>query len=391
MDNSEALLIGGTSVIIPGQMAYVKLPAEVIRNYVDSRFPMLAKCPDADFVKGYDHRWARGHDIIFDVSRTMMDSGPLSALKQTGHILATDFPTKAGIPIPGLSGSGFGQWLVDASIPKGYLSIHWADGCLGFLSIAEGSSDLIQAIHGTLVMNAVTFFDTFIEGGAEIALAAAARSAWGLALFNPAIAGYIGGIESILAGIISTYKSLSFYVNPLTFFGSAGTSALIGFGLSYGLAKESLSDATLAGLRSGAIGAFFSLSPVFGYGALAGFVAYKLGGKLAAIHNSSQRVLLNINQESIDQLLDEMCRGNIHLANFIDRAEINVSLADNSVVLPTQVEALVDIIQLLSERVPTLDSHISVFPERNIELMSRSRTLQDDSPVLVDWYHHVLA
>jgi hypothetical protein len=193
------------------------------------------------------------------------------------------------------------------------------------------------------------------------------------------------------AGIISAYQTFSVYIDPLTFFGSAGTSALIGFGLSYGLAKESLSDATLDGLRSGAVGAFFSLSPVFGYGALAGFVAYKLGGKLAAIHNSSQRVLLNINEEAFDLLLDEMCRGNIQLADFIDRAEINVSLADNSVVLPTQVEALVDKIQLLSERVTTLDSHISVLPERNIEIVSRSRTLQDDSPVLVDWYHHVFA
>lgn len=390
MDNSEQLLMGGTAIIVPGQMAYVKLPHAVIRNYVESKFPLLKNCPDADFIRGRGHRWKGGHDLFVDVPRTMMDSGPLSAFKQAGHILATDFPTKAGIPIPGLSGSGFGQWLVDAGIPKGLLSIHLADGCLGFLAIAEGSSDLLQAIHGTLVMNADTFFDTFVEGGIEIALAVAARSAWTLEAFNPVFV-MVGAVEKIIAGIISAYQTFSVYINPLTFFGSAGTSALIGFGLSYGLAKKSLSEATLDGLRSGAVGAFFSLSPVFGYGALAGFVAYKLGGKLAAIHNSSQRVLLNINEEAFDQLLDEMCRGNIYLADFIDRAEINVSLVDNSVVLPTQVETLVDNTQVLSERVPTLDSHITALPERNTEIVSRSRTLQADSPILVDWYRHVLA
>lgn len=390
MDNSDQLLMGGTAIIVPGQMAYVKLPAEVIRNYVDSRFPMLAKCPDADFIKGYDHRWIGGHDLFVDVPRTMIDSGPLSALKQTGHILATDFPTKAGIPIPGLSGSGFGQWLVDAGIPKGYLSIHWADGCLGFLSIAEGSSDLIQAIHGTLVMNVDTFFDTFVEGGIEIALAVAARSAWTLAAFNPVFA-VVGAVENIVAGIISAYQTFSVYIDPLTFFGSAGTSALIGFGLSYGLAKESLSDATLDGLRSGAVGAFFSLSPVFGYGALAGFVAYKLGGKLAKMHNTSLRVLLKIDENAYDQLLEEMCRGNIHLGEFLSRAEINISLVENSVVLPTQSDIFDDKTQLLPESMPLLDSDVRIIPGNNEYLAVRAKIIPDDSQILSDWYRNALA
>ncbi|MGB4599995.1 MAG: hypothetical protein WBI04_08515 [Trichlorobacter sp.] len=389
MDNSEQLLMGGTAIIVPGQMAYIKLPADVIRNYVDSRFPMLAKCPDADFIRGYDHRWIGGHDLFVDVPRTMMDSGPLSALKQTGHILATDFPTKAGIPIPGLSGSGFGQWLVDAGIPKGYLSIHWADGCLGFLSIAEGSSDLLQAIHGTLVMNADTFFDTFVEGGIEIALAVAARSAWTLAAFNPVFA-VVGAVENIIAGIISAYHTFSVYIDPLTFFGSAGTSALIGFGLSYGLAKESLSDATLDGLRSGAVGAFFSLSPVFGYGALAGFVAYRLGGKLAKIHNSSMRVLLKIDENAYDQLLEEMCRGNIHLGEFLYRAEIYISLVDNSAVLTTQSDILDDKTQMLPDSIPALNSNMRSLPEKNEKLISKLRSLPDDSLILSDWYRKVL-
>lgn len=389
MDNSEQLLMGGTAIIVPGQMAYVELPHAVIRNYVDSKFPLLKNCPDADFIKGYGHRWKGGHDLLVDVPRTMMESGPLSALKQTGHILATDFPTKAGIPIPGLSGSGFGQWLVDAGIPKGYLSIHWADGCLGFLSIAEGSSDLLQAIHGTLVMNADTFFDTFVEGGIEIALAVVARSAWALSAFNPVFA-VIGAVENIIAGIISTYQTFSVYIDPLTFFGSAGTSALIGFGLSYGLAKESLSDATLDGVRSGAVGAFFSLSPAFGYGALAGFVAYKLGGKLAKVHNTSLRVLLKIDENAYDQLLEEMCRGNIHLGEFLNRAEINISLVDNSVVLPTQSDIFDDKTQILPESIPLLDSDVRTIPGKNEYLTVRSKILPDDSRILSDWYRNAL-
>lgn len=390
MDNSEQLLMGGTAIIVPGQMAYVKLPADVIRNYVDSKFSTLAKCPDADFIRGYDHRWKGGHDLFFDLHRTMMDSGPLNALKQAGHILATDLPTKAGIPIPGLSGSGFGQWLVDAGIPKGYLSIHWADGCLGFLSIAEGSTDLIQAINGTLVMNTSTFFDTFVEGGIEIALAVAARTAWALSSFNPIFA-VVGAVENVLAGIISTYQTLSVYIDPLTFFGSAGTSALIGFGLSYGLAGESLSSASIDGIRSGAVGAFFSLSPVFGYGALAGFVSFKLGGKLAKTHNSSMRVLLKINENTYDRLLDEMCRGNIHLSDFLDRAETRITLVEATPTLSTQSDILNDKSQILPDHLNSLDSDVFGLRDKKEHYVLNSRTLLDDSPILSDWYRNALS
>lgn len=389
MDNSQQLLMGGTSIIVPGQMAYIQLPASVIRNYVDNCFPALAKCPDADFVKGYDHRWIGGHDLFVDIPRTLIDSGPVSALKQTGHILATDFPTKAGIPIPGLSGSGFGQWLVDAGIPKGFLNVHPADGCLGILTIAEGSSDLFQAIHGTLVMNADTFFDTFVEGGVEIALSMALKSACTLSAFNPAFA-LLGAAENIIAGIISAYQTFSIYIDPLTFFGSAGTSALIGFGLSYGLAKESLSDATLDGVRSGAVGAFFALSPAFGCGALAGFVSFKLGMKLAEKHNSTIRTLLTIDESVYALLLDEMCKGIIHLAEFLNRAEINFVFEDNSTVLQAESEALDSKFQVLPDCNNLLNSDSSVMAENIEQLMVNMRTLPDDSPVLSDWYRKVL-
>lgn len=385
MDTSESLLLGGTAIIVPGQMAYVELPADVIRNYVDSKFPMLAKCPDADFIKGYDHRWMGGHDLLLDVPRTMVKNGPLDAIKHAGHILMTDLPTKAGIPIPGLSGPGFGQWLVDAGIPKGYLSVHWADGCLGFLSIAEGSTDLYQAIHGTLVMNIDTFFDTFVEGGVEIVLAVAASSAG----FTPWLV-VAGGVENLLAGIISTYQTLSVYIDPLVFFGSAGTSTLIGFGLSYGLARNSLGDASLDGVRSGAVGAFFSLSPAFGYAALAGFVSFKMGKKLAENHNTFMRVLYKIDDDAYQLLLDEMCRGNIHLAEFLERAEIHITLVDYISTLPALSVVLNDETQILPDGLYTLQSIERTLPDKVNLLRTNIRTLPDDSPILTDWYRQVL-
>lgn len=390
MDTSESLLMGGTAVIVPGQMAYVKLPADVIRNYVDSKFPALAHCPDADFIKGYGHRWMGGHDLLIDVPRTMVTEGPLSAIKQAGHILFTDLPTKDGIPIPLLSKSGFGQWLHDIGIDKGYMKIHLADGGCGILTMTEGTTDLLQAISGTLAMNTGTFFDTFAEGSLEIALAVAAENTWGLAAFNPLVAGYLGGIENILAGIISGYQALSVYVDPLDLFGSAGTSALIGFGLSYNLTSESLCDASLDGIRSGAVGAFYSLSSAFGYGALAGFVSFKLGRTLAKAHNSSIRVRLKIDENAYHQLLDEMCKGNIHLAGFLARAEASISLVDNAPTLSTQPDILDDNIQILPDNFHVLDSHVNVLPEKNEKLRGSVETLPDDNPILSDWYRITL-
>jgi hypothetical protein len=385
MDNSEQFLMGGTAVIVPGQMLYVKLPAEAIRNFADRTFSQSAKCPDADFMKGYGHRWAGGHDLLVDVPRTLVESGPLRSIKHAGHIVLTDLPTKAGIPIPGFSGSGFGQWLVDAGIPKGYLSVHWADGCLGFLSIAEGSTDLIQAINGTLVMNSGTFYDTFGEGGIEIFLSVALKSA----SFNPAFAMF-GAAENILAGIISTYKTISVYVDPLDFFGSAGMSALIGFGLSYGLAGKSLSGASIEGVRSGVVGAFFSLSPMFGFGAMAGFVSFKLGRALAEKHNASMNGLLKIDENAYNLLLDEMCKGNVHLADFLDRSEYRITFLDATSTLPTQSDILKDKIQILPDSLNSLDSDSCCFREKSKHLKMDLKTLPDERLVLSDRYRTVL-
>ncbi len=381
MDTTESLLMGGTAIIVPGQMAYMKLPADFIRNYVDSKFPMLAHCPDADFIKGYGHRWMGGHDLLIDVPRTLMNGGPLDAIKHAGHIILTDFPTKAGIPIPGLSGNGLGRWLVEAGIPKGWLNIHWADGCFGLLAIPEGSLDLIQAFQGSLIMNAETFFDTFVEGGVELAVA----------LNTASLPIAFSAIENILAGVFSVYHTVSVYVDPLDFFGSAGTSALIGFGLAYGLADGSLSEASINGLRGGAVGSFLTLSPAFGYGVLAGFVSFKLGRSLAKKHNLSMRGLLNVDANAFNQLINEMCLGNIHLAEFIDRAETRIILVDNASTLSTQPFVFEDISQILPDSEHSLDSNESTLPEKIDQLMTNMNTISDDNQILTDWYSKVLS
>lgn len=394
-DTSQSMLMGGTTITVPGQMAYLELPADVIRGAVESSvekvFPNLAKNLDADLMPGrtvsggFGHRWEYGHDLFADIPRTMMDHGPLRALKQAAHIILTDMPTKAGIPIPGLSGQGMGQWLVDAGIPKGYLSFHWADGSLGVLAISEGSSDLMQAIHGSLEMNPATFFDTFGEGGVEIALALAAKSAWGLAAFNPAFV-IVGGLENIVAGIVSAYQTVSVYVDPLDFFGSAGTSALIGFGLAYGLAGESLNDASIDSVRSGSVGAFFSLSPAFGCGALAGFISFRMGRKLAKIHNSSIRVLLTVDENAYLQLLDELCKGNVHLKDFLDRAEPQITFIDTAATISDESHIFNSNVQFLSDKCLNLNSEVTILSDKTAQFKSNIKVLPDDSPILADWY-----
>lgn len=376
MDTSQSSLITGSAIIVPGQVAYVKLPADVVLKWVDKKFSLFSECLDADFIKGGGHRWKGGHDLLVDVPRTFMEHGPIRAFKHAAHVVLTDLPTKAGIPIPGLSGSSnLGQWLRDdVGIHKGYLTMHWADTGVGFLAIAEGATDISQALNDTLPMNEMVFFDTFIEGSFESAFPFVQHwlipaSAFGINNFNPVFIA-AAGVENILAGIISTYQTVSVYVDPLVFFGSAGTSALIGFGLAYGVAVESLSEASINGIRSGAVGAFYSLSPAFGYGALAGFVSYKLGGKLADIHNKSTQAILEIDDKAYELLLDALCKGNVHLTEFLDRAETHITFIDNAATLSTNSNLLNTGVKTLTDQHIQLNYEAKTLGESTMHLKS---------------------
>lgn len=284
MSPSDILEVSVKSAVGSAQYAYIHIPADVLRNTVDGLFPSLAKNAAADAVSGFGHRWVHGHDLITDIVPQFFRH-PFHAAKQAGHILLTDFPTKAGIPIPGFSQSGLGSLLVDIGIPKGYLSLNMMDTGIVLLAIGEGSCDLISAMSGNVPMDAWTAFDTFGEGGIELAL--------GYSTQNPLLIG--AGIENILAGCVSTLKTFTDYVDPVSFFGHSMTAAILGAGFSYALnrkkAKGILGRIVLGTLaRSTLLGALSSASGYFTAGAFLGFTAMQIG-KLMAAHAQKEQVL----------------------------------------------------------------------------------------------------
>lgn len=279
---------------IPGNLAYYKIPTNMLRSSVDSLFPVLAKCREADYLSGAYHRFRGGHDLIVDIAKTMQDKGFAPALRQVGHITLTDFPTKAGIPIPGFSGTGIGKHLADLGIGKGWLCVNMSDASVGVLAIAESSSDLLQAFSGQLDMNVWTFFDTFVEGGVEIAIACHTE--------NPML--LCAGIENVLAGIIATGKALEeylkpFYVDPVMFLGRTFCTGIIGFAISALILKKEADTSLLNAMKSGAVSALFVLSPTFAYGSMAAFAIIGFGEYLAKLNTESVNSCLYWDQAAV--------------------------------------------------------------------------------------------
>ena len=266
---------------IAGIAVYGKIPAAPLRQYVDDVFSAFATCPRADIAPfGAYHRYRIGHDLLLDVPQTFRELGIRDGFHHAGHIVLTDFPTKAGIPIPGFSEGALGQLLVDCGVPKGWLSINIADGAIGFLAVAEGSSDLISALDGGLHMSHAVFFDTFVEGGLEVCL--------GAAIENPIIV--LGGLENLAAGCASTWHSFVIDLSPLDFFGHALGSAIIGALLGFLLADPRDQDVRtritlMNSVRGAAVGGLFSITTAFGFGALLGLAFTNLGKTLAKQHD----------------------------------------------------------------------------------------------------------
>lgn len=370
-----------TSVIVlPGRMVYMEIPAEQIRKFVDSLLPGLAKNPLADIATGWGHRHNAGHDLLIDVSKTIMEHGPWQGIRQAGHILLTDFPTKHGIPIPGFSKPGLGQYVEQLGVDWRWMQINLPDAGIGYLAIADGSNDLALALCGSLEMDWGTFFDTFVEGGAEI----------GFALFhqNPLL--LAAGIENVMAGLGATWNTLSHYVDPLDFFGSAGTSSLIGFCLASGLAGENLSDSGKDAIRSGAIGSLYCLSPAFGYGALAGFTAYRLGSALAENHNKAMNACLSINERSYGMLVEEICRENIPVKEMLERALPILTLSDDAPQILTQACTLTSTTRTLPDSVPIFQTNTVILTNDAPTIATKAPTLLDDPPILSDVYRAAL-
>ncbi len=242
-----------------GKAAYVKIPAETIRHFWDGLFPALSKNEIADCLAGANHRWKAGHDLILDVGKTLKKNGVKDAAKQAGHIIFTDFTTKAGIPIPLLSESGLGKLLVELGISPKWMCLNIMDSAVGVLCVADGYFDLVAAFSGNMQMNFETFCHTFGQGAVELV--------GGFSTQNPLLV--IAGGEHIAAGIVSTWKTFTLQIDLVPFFGATLTSTLLGFVTAKYLCKNDMHDAIQKSVKSGMVTALFQLSASFGYGAAA--------------------------------------------------------------------------------------------------------------------------
>lgn len=287
--------VGIKTVVCAGNYAYLQIPSSDLRLFFDEMFPWFAKCSVADVAKGYEHRWVAGHDLLLDVPETFHEYGFKDAFHQTGHILLTDFPTKSGIPIPGLSKSGLGEWLVETcGISKGYLSINAVDAGVGILAISEGTHDLLNIIAGQLRMTPELFWDTFVEGCAEIIA--------GTIVENPLL--LISGAEQVAAGLISTFNTITnpvWYVNPLDFFAGCFIGAILSIFISKFILKRSNKECLKNATKSLILGGLFSMSVWFGVGGIIALLSCGFGKLLAGKRSQSKRLYFKIN---IDELID---------------------------------------------------------------------------------------
>ena len=285
---------------VAGVCSYYSIPASDIRHFCDGLFPILAKCRQADFMSGHMHRWRGGHDLVIDVARTVRNDGFAPAGRQAGHILLTDFPTKAGIPIPGFSESGLGRHLVEMGIPKGWLCVNAVDAGVGILAVAEGFGDLRDAIAGQLQMDSVwTAFDTFGEGTLELAFAFGTQNPFLLA----------SAAENILAGIVAIGNSVRavanpfWYVDPVRFFGASLFSAMCGYAIGRYATGQSMDEAFVSAMKSGAVSAFFMISPAAAYGIMAAFAAGQFVKGAAARDSADVRRALRWDFASVGAFL----------------------------------------------------------------------------------------
>ena len=298
MDN-ELLQHGLTMTGSAGNYAYMQIPADKLRHLVDSAFPSFAKNAIADCASGHAHRWVAGHDLLLDVPKTFVREGANEGLRHCGHILLTDFPTKSGIPIPGLSKSGLGEILVNQfHIPKAYLSINAVDGVVGIFACSEGFCDLMMVCAESARMTPQLFFDTFVEGCGELLLGVAAK--------NPLLV--LAGSEQVLAGIVSSAYTIShpiWYVDPTVFFSSTLTSGILGFAISKFVFRRSSEESFKNGLRSCVVSGLFTIEAGFGIAALCGFVGMGLGRFLARRDDRRLIDSCMISREDLELIVEE--------------------------------------------------------------------------------------
>lgn len=354
--------------IVPAQMVYMQIPARDLRNVVDGIFPSVARNPIADCARGFGHRYRAGHDLLLDVPATMGRHGIADGLRQAAHIVLTDFPTKAGIPIPGFSQSGLGQLIERAGIHSGWLQLSFFDSGVGILALADSASSLAQALHGALPMDFGTACQTFGAGSVELGLAMSTQ--------NPLL--LAGGLQDLLAGVVSTWQAFSVYVDPLELLGASGFSALLGFGIAHGLVGEDLKDSTLDAIRSGAMGALYKVSAAFGYGALAGLLVCRLACALARKHDREEQAQLSVDEHSCRLLIRELCSGNTDVLALLKGTEAWESRTKSEELATSDLTLHDDFLDRLGsyrEYAPILDDE---FPDRLGGCMKIAPILRED-------------
>jgi hypothetical protein len=350
----------------------VNANADAVRNFFDSLFPDLAKNPYADVSRGYWHRWEAGHGIT-DVLRTASDKGIKEGLKHFGHIFFTDFPTAKGIPLPGFAENELGGILAEKfNVPKQWLNINLFDSVLAVYSVAEGGSDLIAALAGTLQMSAPVFLDTFGEGAFWIVLASLWTNSPYTMPLKPFL--YLAGAENILAGAVSAFKTLSSYVSPEAFMGSFFLSAFLGGAIVCLLnhkqpAPETAKLALATASKSGLIGAAGAVSAFFGGGVFLGLTAFTLGKALAMYDQKHEAVT---SPETFQMIVDEV---NAAYPGFSDLLNRHIDIKNTELVL--------DYAFAIDNPMPDIPNDTAVkIPERSINIKTPSLSL--DRAVVID-------
>ena len=288
--------VGVKAAVSAGNYAYLQIPTNSLRGFFDALFPSLAKNATADIARGFGHRWTAGHDLLIDIPKTVSKYGVNEGAKQTGHILLTDFPTKAGIPIPGLSSSGLGIFLTETcKIPSGYLCLNVMDTAVGIFAMTEGAFDLFNVISQNLRMSPELFFDTFVEGAAEIAA--------GVHCENPLL--LIAGAEQIAGGIYSCLYTIThpvWYVNPLNFFSGCLSAGILTLLISKFLLKKDNTASLVDAAKSCFIGGLLSISVHFWLGGIIALFGCGLGKLMAERDNKSQLRHFRISRNELIRL-----------------------------------------------------------------------------------------
>lgn len=369
-------------IVAPGRIVYAHIPPKSIRSFVDSLFPSLAVDPGADSAAGIWHRWIAGHDLAVDVPSVFARKGPSLGLHRLGHILLTDFPTEMGIPIPALSQVGLGQTLADWGIPKGYLNLHLVDGGLGILAVHDGSTDLLAALHGNLPFDPHTCFQTFGEGGLEVAL--------GLGFQNPLF--LAGGFEKALAGMVAFVRETSVYVDPADFFGNTLAAGVVAGVLTYLAGSCQNTPSVYANaLRGAAVSGLYTISTAFGIGAVVGLLAYRFGALLAASHERKLRLAYAIDTASFTALFRALAEGDTTFADFYEAAATVELLPSSPARLPSEVLGFDDshpklpnaaVSTSLDSRPPSLPSRSARFDDSRPPLPYHQSDLPTDPPAV---------